>query len=169
MNSDFADFSALSELTVDQCDYFMSFNCKESCGLCNLCNLVPGGSKRIECTSLCASGINTCTSVCEAGQARCAKAPQLATTPAPKEVAVTHEDVTEFTVQSCIYFSKFNCQKSCGLCKFCSIPGIDKTRPECKKHCGNGIEACTFSCIAGQAKCFEFISPISDLSVAIDA
>ena len=169
MNTDFSGFSDLSELTVESCDYFSSFNCKESCGLCNLCNLVPGGSKRIECTTLCASGINTCTSVCEAGQARCAKAPQLATTPAPKEVAVTHEDVAEFTVQSCKYFSKFNCQKSCGLCKFCSIPGIDKTRPECKKHCGNGIEACTFSCIAGQAKCFEFISPISDLSVAIDA
>ena len=67
MNSDVADFSSLSELTVKSCDYFMSFNCKESCGLCNLCNLVPGGSKRTECTTLCASGINTCTSVCEAG------------------------------------------------------------------------------------------------------
>ena len=67
MNSDVADFSSLSELTVESCDYFMSFNCKESCGLCNLCNLVPGGSKRTECTTLCASGINTCTSVCEAG------------------------------------------------------------------------------------------------------
>ena len=67
MNSDFSEFPALSELTVESCDYFSSFDCKETCGLCKLCDLIPGGSSRPECSTLCASGIDTCTSVCQAG------------------------------------------------------------------------------------------------------
>merc|ERR1712024_347984 len=169
MNSDFSEFPALSELTVESCDYFSSFNCKESCGLCNLCDLIPGGSSRPECSTLCASGIDTCTSVCQAGQARCANAAQLATTPAPKAVPVSQEVATEFTIESCNYFSKFDCKETCGLCKFCDLPGFDKTRPECSTYCVNGIDACTQTCNAGQARCLEFISPISDLSASIDA
>ena len=169
MNTDFSGFSDLSELTVESCDYFSSFNCKESCGLCKLCDLVPGGSRRPECSTLCASGIDTCTSVCEAGQARCANAAQLATTPAPKAVPLSQEVATEFTIESCNYFSKFDCKETCGLCRFCDVPGFDKTRSECSTHCANGIDACTQTCNAGQAKCLEFISPISDLSASIDA
>ena len=57
--------------TIDSCQYFGNFNCKETCGLCNLCNLVPGGSNRPECSTLCNLGINKCNSVCEAGKTRC--------------------------------------------------------------------------------------------------
>ena len=169
MDSDFSEFSELSELAMDSCDYFSSFDCTESCGLCNLCNLVPGGSKRPECSTLCASGIDTCTSVCKAGQSRCANAVQLATAlpRAPKTsilpkknskatstvnpVIISQE--TEFTAESCNNFSKFDCMKTCGLCKFCDHPDFDITRPECSTHCANGIEACTKTCNAGQARC----------------
>ena len=130
MNSDFSEFPALSELTVESCDYFSSFDCKESCGLCKLCDLVPGGSKRPECSTLCASGIDTCNSVCQAGQARCANAAQLSSTPAPKAVPVSQEVATEFTIESCNYFSKFDCKETCGLCRFCDVPGFDKTRSD---------------------------------------
>ena len=169
MNSDFSEFPALSELTVESCDYFSSFDCKETCGLCKLCDLIPGGSSRPECSTLCASGIDTCTSVCQAGQSRCANAAQLATTPAPKAVPVSQEVATEFTIESCNYFSKFDCKETCGLCRFCDVPGFDKTRSECSTYCVSGIDACTQTCNAGQARCLEFISPISDLSASIDA
>ena len=86
MGTDFDDFSKMAEFTVESCDYFTSFNCKDTCGLCNLCNVIPGGSKRPECNTLCNSGVNTCTAVCEAGQARCAKSAQLVSTPAPEPV-----------------------------------------------------------------------------------
>ena len=168
MDSDFSEFSELSELAMDSCDSFSSFDCTESCGLCNLCNLVPGGSKRPECSMLCVSGISTCTSVCEAGQSRCANAVQLATalpripktSTLPKEnskpttdnpVIISQE--TEFSMESCNNFSKFDCMKTCELCKFCDHPDFDITRPECSTHCANGIEACTKTCNDGQARC----------------
>merc|ERR1711936_1167669 len=125
----------------------------ESCGLCNLCNLVPGGSKRPECSTLCASGIDTCTSVCEAGQARCANAAQLATTPAPKAVPVSQEVATEFTIESCNYFSKFDCKETCGLCNLCNLVPGGSNRAECSTLCNLGINKCTSVCEAGKNRC----------------
>ena len=189
MNLDFSPFSALSDHPMESCDFLLSFNCKESCGLCNLCNLVPGGSKRPECSSICASGIDTCTRVCKAGQARCDKASQIATIPAPtaikvsqemtnagqlaktptpkvipfsrevtatqipKSIEVTQGITTELTIQTCKSISKSDCKKTCELCKFCNLPGFDKTRPECSMHCVNGIEACPSVCQTVHARC----------------
>ena len=58
-------------ITVESCELFGEYTCKDTCGLCNLCNLAPGGSDRPECTTLCNLGINKCYSVCEAGKAKC--------------------------------------------------------------------------------------------------
>ena len=60
-------------ITVDSCELFGQYTCKDTCGLCNLCNLAPGGSDRPECTTLCNLGINKCYSVCEAGKAKCSE------------------------------------------------------------------------------------------------
>merc|ERR1712073_102003 len=84
-------------------------------------------------------------------------------------VPVSLEVATEFTIESCNYFSKFDCKETCGLCRFCDVPGFDKTRSECSTYCVSGIDACTQTCNAGQARCLEFVSPISDLSASIDA
>ena len=166
MNTDFSGFSDLSELTVESCDYFSSFNCKESCGLCKLCDLVPGGSRRPECSTLCASGIDTCTSVCEAGQARCANAAQLATTPAPKSVEVTQDVANKFTVDSCKYFATFDCDESCGLCDLCGLPGF--TGPsECSTLCAGGVQKCTKSCKAGQEQCLIVTSRFTEAATSI--
>merc|ERR1711988_736499 len=166
MNTDFSEFPALSELTVESCDYFSSFNCKESCGLCNLCDLVPGGSRRPECSTLCASGIDTCTSVCEAGQARCANAAQLVTTPAPKSVEVTQDIANKFTVDSCKYFATFDCDESCGLCELCGLPGF--TGPtECSTLCAGGVQKCTKSCKAGQEQCLIVTSRFTEAATSI--
>ena len=115
MSTDFSDFSKMAEFTVESCDYFASFNCKNTCGLCDLCNVIPGGSKRPECSTLCNYGVDKCTALCEAGQARCARSAQLVSTPAPEPVVVSKAVETQFTVDSCKYFASFDCDESLSL------------------------------------------------------
>ena len=59
-----------NKFTVDSCKYFASFDCDESCGLCDLCGR-PGYSGPAECASLCAGGVAKCTKSCKAGQEQC--------------------------------------------------------------------------------------------------
>ena len=165
MNTDFSQFSGIAELTAESCQYFENFNCKETCGLCSLCN-TPRGRNQAECKTLCTLGIDTCTNVCEAGQQRCAGAAELITTPAPKSVEVTQDVATEFTVDACKYFATFDCDESCGLCDLCGRPGYSDAA-ECSSQCAGGKEKCTMSCKAGQEQCLIVTSRFTDAATSI--
>ena len=60
----------MADLSIESCQYFEEFNCKETCGFCTLCN-TPRGRDQEECKTLCTLGIETCTNICEAGQQKC--------------------------------------------------------------------------------------------------
>ena len=60
----------MADLSIESCQYFEEFNCKETCGFCTLCN-TPRGRDQEECKTLCTLGIETCINICEAGQQKC--------------------------------------------------------------------------------------------------
>ena len=66
-----------TDVPVELCQHVTRFNCKETCGLCHLCN-TPEASDRPECPTLCAIGIKKCLKICAAGKSRCLRTkPQL--------------------------------------------------------------------------------------------
>merc|ERR1712223_482668 len=59
-----------TDIPTELCQHVTRFNCKETCGLCHLCN-TPEAADRPECPTLCANGIKKCLKICSAGKSRC--------------------------------------------------------------------------------------------------
>ena len=78
--TDVSQFAGMADFTKESCQYFGVFNCKETCGLCTMCDDTQQAKDRAECKTLCTLGVDDCTKACEAGQERCSG---FATTPRP--------------------------------------------------------------------------------------
>ena len=61
---------SFTDMPTELCQHVTRFNCKETCGLCHLCN-TPEAADRPECPILCANGIKKCLKICAAGKSRC--------------------------------------------------------------------------------------------------
>jgi hypothetical protein len=143
-------------ITIESCELFGEYTCKDTCGLCNLCNLAPGGSDRPECTTLCNLGIDKCYSVCEAGKAKCSAFSPSTTTSIQTKAVVPRTSnnsstETEISMEAC----KFDCEKTCDLCDSCTP---SSTRAECSTLCKLGKQKCTEYCSNGQERCLKYFA-----------